>query len=123
MKLPQLKAVALAAALLASAAAHAQKAEVIHWWTSGGESAAVKVLADAYSQAGGTWVDAAVAGGEAARAAAINRIAGGNPPTAAQFNTSKQYHDIIAEGMLNDIDVVAAKENWDKILPKPVIDS
>jgi glucose/mannose transport system substrate-binding protein len=24
------------------------KAEVIHWWTSGGEAAAVKVCADAY---------------------------------------------------------------------------
>jgi len=115
--------IALAAALMIGTAAHAQKAEVIHWWTSGGESAAVKELADAYNKAGGNWVDAAVAGGEAARAAAINRIAGGNPPTAAQFNTSKQYHDIIAEGMLNDIDAVAAKENWDKILPKPVIDS
>jgi glucose/mannose transport system substrate-binding protein len=118
-----IKPIALATALFAGAAAHAQKAEVIHWWTSGGESAAVKELADAYTKAGGTWVDAAVAGGENARAAAINRIAGGNPPTAAQFNTSKQYHDVIAEGMLNDIDTVAAKEGWDKLLPKPIIDS
>jgi glucose/mannose transport system substrate-binding protein len=118
-----IKPIALAAALITSAAAHAQKAEVIHWWTSGGESAAVKELADAYTKSGGAWVDAAVAGGENARAAAINRIAGGNPPTAAQFNTSKQYHDVIAEGMLNDIDAVAAKEGWDKLLPKPIIDS
>ena len=29
----------------------AQKAEVIHWWTSGGESAAVKQLAEAYNLA------------------------------------------------------------------------
>ncbi len=119
----KLKHIAIAAALAASNAAHAQKAEVIHWWTSGGESAAVKELADAYQKAGGTWVDAAVAGGENARAAAINRIAGGNPPTAAQFNTSKQYHDVIAEGKLNDIDVVAIKEGWDKWLPKPIVDS
>ncbi len=118
-----IKPIALAATLIVSAAAHAQKAEVIHWWTSGGESAAVKELADAYTKSGGSWVDAAVAGGENARAAAINRIAGGNPPTAAQFNTSKQYHDVIAEGMLNDIDAVAAKEGWDKLLPKPIIDS
>ncbi|HSI56450.1 MAG TPA: ABC transporter substrate-binding protein [Ideonella sp.] len=109
--------------MLAATAAQAQKAEVIHWWTSGGESAAVKELADAYTKAGGTWVDAAVAGAENARAAAINRIAGGNPPAAAQFNTSKQYHDVIAEGLLNDIDPVAAKEGWDKLLPKPIIDS
>ncbi|WP_370538422.1 ABC transporter substrate-binding protein [Ideonella sp.] len=121
MKFKTLAAAAFVA--LAANAAHAQKAEVIHWWTSGGESAAVKTLADAYNQAGGTWVDAAVAGADNARAAAINRIAGGNPPTAAQFNTSKQYHDVIDEGLLNDIDPVAAKEGWDKILPKPIIDS
>ena len=36
-----------------------------------------------------TWVDMAVALGEQARAVAINRIVGGNPPTAAQFNTSQ----------------------------------
>jgi glucose/mannose transport system substrate-binding protein len=114
---------ALAAALMLGTAAQAQKAEVIHWWTSGGESAAVKELADAYTKAGGTWVDAAVAGGENARAAAINRIAGGNPSTAAQFNTSKQYHDVIAEGLLNDIDAVATKEGWDKWLPAPIIQS
>ena len=104
-----LKHLALAAALTAAGTAHAQKAEVIHWWTSGGESAAVKELADAYAKAGGTWVDQAVAGADNARAAAINRIAGGNPPTAAQFNTSKQYHDVIAAGQLNDIDAVAGQ--------------
>jgi glucose/mannose transport system substrate-binding protein len=113
-------ALALAAA---ASTAHAQKAEVIHWWTSGGESAAVRELANAYQQAGGTWVDAAVAGGGASRATAINRIAGGNPPTAALFNTSKQYRDLIAEGMLNNVDAVATKEGWDKLLPKPILDS
>lgn len=115
----------LIAALLVAAAgtAHAQKAEVIHWWTSGGESAAVRELANAYQKAGGTWVDAAVAGGGNARATAINRIAGGSPPTAALFNTSKQYRDLIAEGMLNHIDAVAAKEGWDKMLPAPILNS
>ena len=54
------------------------KAEVIHWWTSGGESAAVKVFADQFTKAGGTWVDTAIAGGANARTAAINRIVGGN---------------------------------------------
>ena len=105
-------------------AAQAQvKAEVIHWWTSGGESAAIKEFAAAYKAAGGVWVDSAVAGADNARAAAINRIVGGNPPTAAQFNTSKQFQDIIAEGKLNNLDEVAAKEGWDKLFPKPVIDT
>lgn len=62
-------------------AADAPKAEVIHWWTSGGEAAAVKRFADAYRAAGGVWQDTAVSIGEQARAVTINRIVGGNPPT------------------------------------------
>ncbi len=112
---------ALIATMGLAGAAQAQKAEVIHWWTSGGESAAIKVFAAAYTKAGGTWVDSAVAGGEAARASALSRIAGGNPPTAAQFNTSKQYFDVIEEGLLNNIDAVAAAQDWDKLLPAPLL--
>ena len=99
------------------------KAEVVHWWTSGGESAAVKTLADAYRAAGGTWVDMAVALGEQARAVAINRIVGGNPPTAAQFNTSKQFLDIVEQGMLTPMDEVALRDGWDKFLPEIVLNA
>jgi glucose/mannose transport system substrate-binding protein len=118
-------ALASALALGAFTAAHAQanRAEVMHWWTSGGESAAVKELANAYTQAGGTWVDSAIAGGEQARSAAVNRMVGGTPPTAAQFNTSKQFLDLIDQGMLNNVDVVAQKNDWDKILPTPILNS
>jgi glucose/mannose transport system substrate-binding protein len=116
-------ACALALGALTGAHAQANRAEVLHWWTSGGESAAVKELANAYTQAGGTWVDAAIAGGEQARSAAVNRMVGGTPPTAAQFNTSKQFLDLIDQGMLNNVDAVAQKNNWDKILPTPILNS
>jgi glucose/mannose transport system substrate-binding protein len=106
---------------VASAQPTGPRAEVIHWWTSGGESAAVKTLADAYRAAGGTWADMAVALGEQARAVAINRIIGGNPPTAAQFNTSKQFLDIVDQGMLNNVDEVALRDGWDKFLPETVL--
>lgn len=105
----------------AASAVPAVRAEVIHWWTSGGESAAVKALADAYRAQGGVWVDMAVALGEQARAIAINRIVGGNPPTAAQFNTTKQYLDMVDQGMLNPMDDVARKDGWDKFLPETVL--
>jgi glucose/mannose transport system substrate-binding protein len=116
-------ALAGAAPAQTSAPAGGVRAEVVHWWTSGGESAAVKALADAYRAAGGTWQDMAVALGEQARAVAINRIVGGNPPTAAQFNTSKQFHDLVEQGMLNTIDEVAQRENWDKVLPEIVLNA
>ena len=110
----------LIASLGISSPALAQKAEVIHWWTSGGESAALKQLAEGYNKAGGQWVDNAIAGGDNARAAALNRIAGGNPPTASQFNTSKQYHELIDAGLLADVDEVAAKEGWEQWMPGPI---
>jgi len=116
---------AAALALALAGASQAQpaplKAEVIHWWTAGGESAAVKTLADAYRAAGGTWVDTAIALGEQARSVAINRIVGGNPPTAAQFNTSKQFLDVVEQGLLNNVDAVAQRDGWDKFLPETVL--
>ena len=98
----------------------APRAEVIHWWTSGGESVAVRKIADAYRAAGGVWVDTAVAGSEQARAVAINRIVGNNAPAAALFNTSRQFTDLIEQGMLNNVDDVALRERWDSTLPEPV---
>lgn len=114
-------AIALVLTAGAALAQAGQKAEVIHWWTSGGKSAAIAVFADAYKATGGEWVDSAVAGGSAARSAAINRILGGDPSTAALFNTSKQYYEIIEEGLLNDINSVAMANNWDEVLPAPIV--
>jgi glucose/mannose transport system substrate-binding protein len=113
----------LATALLVagSAAVHAQEAEVIHWWTSGGESAAVKVFADKFTEAGGTWVDNAIAGGENARTAGINRIVGGNPPTAMQFNTGKQFDELVANGLLRNLDDLAAAGHWKDVLPEAIV--
>ncbi len=115
--------VAVCAAMVATGAAWAAgpKAEVIHWWTSGGESAAVKTFSEAYTAAGGVWIDTAIAVGEQARSVAVNRIVGGNPPTAAQFNTSKQFLDMVEQGMLNNVDEAALKDGWDKFLPSVVL--
>lgn len=118
----------LAAAALApisgAAAAAEMKAEVLHWWTSGAESAAVQELAKGFKAAGGEWVDTAIAGGgEAARPAGINRIVGGDPPTAMQFNTGKQMDDLVSQGLLRNLDGLAAEQHWKDVLPKPLYDA
>ena len=115
-------AAALTAWLCLAGVAHAQRAEVIHWWTSGGEAAAIKTFADMYTKAGGTWVDTPIAGGGGAQARTVvaNRTMGGDPPTAAQFNYGNQYEEYIKNGLLNNIDDIAAKNNFDKILPPPL---
>lgn len=101
-------------------AAEPVEAEVIHWWTSPGESAALMKLTSAFEDVGGIWIDSAIAGSNSARSTTINRILGGAPPTAALFNTSKQYHELIEAGLLNNIDDVAERENWESFLPAPV---
>ncbi len=111
------------AALLTSQSASAQRAEVIHWWTSGGESAAVRVFAEQYAKAGGTWVDTAIAGGVNARAAAINRTVGGDPPTAMQFNTGKQFDDLVENDLLSDVDAQAKAEKWTSIMPAAIVNA
>ncbi len=111
-------AIAIVLAATSAAAADAPlRAEVIHWWTSGGESAALRVYADAFTKAGGQWVDTAIAGGANARTAAVNRVVGGQPPTAMQFNTGKQFDDLVENDLLASVDDVAKAENWDKTVP------
>lgn len=114
-----------AVALMTTGSAHAQdmKAEVLHWWTSGGESAAVKVFADSFTEAGGEWIDTAIAGGEQARAAGVNRIVGGEPPTMMQFNTGKQFDELASEGLLRDLEDVAAEGQWRDKLPDVIINA
>ena len=112
----------LAVALCAHAHAAGPKAEVMHWWTSGSESAAVRTLADSYRASGGVWIDTAVAGSELARSVVISRIIGGTAPTAAQFNTSTQFRDLVDEGLLANVDALAAREQWDTRLPAALRD-
>src|ERR1700739_4867727 len=110
------------AAGLAMLAGHAKadpplKAEVMHWWTSAGESAAVRQIAEAYNKAGGLWVDNAIAGGETAIAAEISRVTGGNPPTAMQLPLGKQLDDLVAQNLLSNLDDLAAADNFKSVIP------
>ena len=118
-------AYALAVALLSSSGALAQqmRAEVVHWWTSAGESAAVKVFADQFAKAGGTWVDNAIAGGANARTAAINRMVGGNPPAMAQLNTGRQFDELVSNQLLRDVEKQAQAGKWREIMPKPIVNA
>ncbi len=54
-----------------------------------------------------------MAGGDNARNTAITRMLGGKPPTVAQFNATQQFHEVVDEGLLADIDAVAKVNNWD----------
>ena len=112
-------------ALWAGSAAYATDLEVMHWWTSGGEAAAVAEFAKAFDATGNHWVDAAFAGpGEQARAIMVSRITGGDPMGAFQFNHGRQAEDLIEAGLLRDITDIAEAEGWkDKVNPSKLLDA
>lgn len=112
MKLTMSAVALMAAALLGSTSVRAADVEVVHWWTSGGEQAAVSVFANEFDATGDKWVDGAIALGETARATVMQRALGGDPPDASQFNPGRQYEELIAAGLLLDLTELAEKEGW-----------
>ncbi|NJM81419.1 MAG: carbohydrate ABC transporter substrate-binding protein [Tabrizicola sp.] len=124
-----MKRTKLAAVLCASVAlpwaAGAVELEVTHWWTSGGEAAAVAEFAKAFDATGNTWVDGAIAGGgDTARPVMISRITGGDPMGATQFNHGQQALELVEAGLMLDLTDVAEAEGWkDIIYPPSLLDS
>ena len=113
-----------ATAIVVATSASATELEVMHWWTSGGEAAAVKEFADAFDATGNTWVDAAIAGGESARAVMVSRLTGGDPMGAFQFNHGRQAEELIEAGLLRDITDIAEAEGWlDLVNPSTLLDA
>jgi glucose/mannose transport system substrate-binding protein len=115
----------LAAALAASVAlpigaAQATDLEVTHWWTSGGEAAAVAELAKAFDATGNHWVDGAIAGGgSTARPIMVSRITGGDPMGATQFNHGRQAEELVEAGLMRDLTDLATSENWAAAVAAP----
>lgn len=96
----------------------AENVEVLHWWTSGGEAAALDVLKKDLESKGITWTDMPVAGGGGTEAMTVlrARVTAGNAPTAVQM-LGFDILDWAKEGALGNLDEVAAKEGWDKVIP------
>jgi glucose/mannose transport system substrate-binding protein len=114
----QWKMAALAASVMLPAVhAGATDLEVTHWWTSGGEAAAVKELAKAFDATGNKWIDGAIAGsGGTARPIMISRITGGDPMGATQFNHGRQAQELVQAGLMRDLTDVAKRDKWDEII-------
>src|ERR1700712_2373664 len=97
-------ALAATAALQFAGPAAATDLEVTHWWTSGGEAAAVAELAKAFDATGNHWVDGAIAGsGGRAGPIMISRIPGGDPMGATQFNHGRQAEELVQAGLMRDL--------------------
>jgi glucose/mannose transport system substrate-binding protein len=112
------KAVLVAALMASTSMAQAEDVEVLHWWTSGGEAAALNVLKEDLATKGIGWVDMPVAGGggEAAMTTLRARVTAGDAPTAVQM-LGFDITDWAVQGKLANLNDVAAAEGWDAVVP------
>ncbi len=111
--------------LLFTSASYAQKApekgneiEVFHWWVSGGERASIDVMRRYIERQGIAWREGSVAGSGTARYGDVlaQRVAAGRAPTAAQ-NIGFDIHDWAEKGVLENLDDIAAAQEWDMFVP------
>ncbi|MFT7254694.1 MAG: glucose/mannose transport system substrate-binding protein [Paracoccaceae bacterium] len=109
----------MATMALGANVAIAEDVEVLHWWTSGGEAAALQVLQADLAAQGIGWQDMPVAGGggEAAMTVLRARVTSGNPPTAVQM-LGFDILDWAGEGALANLNSVAETEGWDAVVPE-----
>jgi len=112
-------ALAVAGVGASARAADVKEVQMLHWWTSGGEAAALNVLKQDLSKEGYAWKDVPVAGGggDAAMTALKAMVAAGNYPTASQM-LGYTVLDYAQEGVMGDLTATAKKEGWDKSVPK-----
>jgi glucose/mannose transport system substrate-binding protein len=103
---------------LAAQAEDVKEVQMLHWWTSGGEAAALNVLKGDLAKEGFAWKDVPVAGGggDAAMTALKSMVAAGTYPTASQM-LGYTVLDYAAAGVMGDLTETAVKEGWDKSVP------
>ncbi|MBV1700218.1 MAG: ABC transporter substrate-binding protein [Hyphomicrobiales bacterium] len=122
LKKSKLLAGAMLAAFSLAIPAHAadvKEVQMLHWWTSGGEAAALATLKDYLAKEGYTWKDVPIAGGggSAAMTTLKAMVAAGNPPTASQI-LGYYALDYAKAGKLNNLNELATKEHWADVIPK-----
>ena len=102
-------------------AADVKEVQMLHWWTSGGEAAALNVLKKDLANEGYAWKDVPVSGGggDAALTALKAMVAAGNYPTASQM-LGYNVLDYAGAGKMGDITATAKAEGWDKVIPMPL---
>ena len=110
---------AVAAMMATTSMVQAADVEVLHWWTSGGEAAALNVLKQDLESQGIGWQDMPVAGGGGTEAMTVlrARVTAGDAPTAVQA-LGFDILDWGNQGALANLNDVAAKEGWDAVVPE-----
>ena len=109
---------ALAGALVcaATAAMAEPKTNLLSQWSQGSDAAAIAKLGDMFTAAGGKWAQTSIAGHTANTLAKLRAdVVAGNAPPAVQLK-GPEIAEWNATGMTANLDDLANKEGWDKVV-------
>jgi glucose/mannose transport system substrate-binding protein len=92
------------------------KTNMLHQWSEGSDAAAIAKLGEMFTAAGGKWEQTSIAGHTANTLAKLRAdVVAGNAPPAVQLK-GPEIAEWNATGMTANLDDLAAKENWDKVV-------
>ncbi|MDA8522646.1 ABC transporter substrate-binding protein [Acidovorax sp. NCPPB 4044] len=116
-----LGACALAAGLAGTAQAQPAGVSVMHWWVSGGERASMDTIRDHALARGIGWTESSSPGSGTARYTDVlaARVRAGQVPSAAQM-IGYEIHEWARRGLLDNLDDIAAREEWDEVVPDEI---
>jgi glucose/mannose transport system substrate-binding protein len=106
----------MACGLATTAALAEPKTNILHQWSEGSDAAAIAKLGDMFTAAGGKWEQTSIAGHTANTLAKLRAdVVAGNAPPAVQLK-GPEIAEWNATGMTADLDDLAKKEGWDKVV-------
>lgn len=104
------------------AAAEGMAVDVVHYWVSKSESAALDVFRKAWIAAGNQWADMPARNKVEVQRIVSERVANGYAPAVMQWNANEGSRELPEMGIVLDIEQVARDDNWREILPAAVLD-
>jgi glucose/mannose transport system substrate-binding protein len=96
--------------------------DVVHFWVSKSESAALDVFRKAWAAAGHQWADMPAANKVAVQRLVSDRIANGYAPAVMQWNANEGSSELPEMGIVQDIDAVSQADHWKDVIPATVLD-
>ena len=118
----QLTGTATAIALISAGAAMAEpKTNMLHQWHSGANAAAINVLGEMYTAAGGEWNQTAVPGHTSNTIARLRAdVISGNPPSAVQLK-GPEIGEWAKTGLTANLNELAAAEGWEDVVAPELV--
>ena len=99
------------------------QAEILHWWSSKGEAAALNIFIEAFKSRGGHFYDSKKDDQVASREEAIERLGKGYPPTLTQWNAGRDVREFYDFGLTSAITEPKIVEKLTESLPRAILDT